>query len=253
MIAKDVDALRESQEKIALSNPKMGGINGESVFYRVIKDPQYHIPEHALISDALVFLAAGMDTTAHTLTLMTYHLLQNPDVYNKLMQEIETHLPEIYDEATSSSLLQLPYLTATIKEALRMSTGVPNGMRRIVPAEGHIVDGKQLPPGTVIIHPNYVSHFDEEIFPEPNKFKPERWIEATPEQYKEMDRNSNPFLRGARACLGIHLAYSELHMATAHLFRRFKFSFVDAAEAEDNILNWVDQNLPQFKGYVPTC
>lgn len=252
MIAKDVDALRLSQEKIEVSDPKSAGLTGESVFYRAMRDPAFNVPEYALISDALVFLAAGMDTTAHTLTLLTFHLLRNNRAEEKqLMNEIMTVLPHVDDEASLIQLQSLPYLSATLKEILRMSMGVPNGMRRVVPPSGHQVGGIHIPRGTVIVHPNYMSHFDPKVFPEPHTFRPTRWIEASGEHLKQMEKHSNPFLQGARACLGINLAYSELYMATAHLFRRFEFSFVHAAEAEDHMLNWTDQNLPMFKGYAP--
>jgi cytochrome P450 len=252
MIAADVDRLRVDQEKIQTSNPKLAGLSGESVFYRAMRDPKFDVPEYALISDALVFLAAGMDTTAHTLTLLTFHLLRNNrKEEKKLLEEIKKVLPHVDDETSSAKLMQLPYLAATIKEALRHSMGVPNGMRRIVPEGGHNVGEVHIPAGTVIVHPNYVSHFNPDVFsPDPHEFRPERWLEADPQKLREMDRNSNPFLRGARACLGINLAYSELFMATAHLIRRFELSFVDAAEAEYNITHWTDENLPRFAGCV---
>ena len=91
--------------------------------------------------------------------------------------------PISYKEATTA----LPYLGAVVKEAMRIHPSVGLLMERHVPAEGFEVGGYRLPGGTIVGINPWVTDRDPDVFPDPESFKPERWLEASDAQLKEME------------------------------------------------------------------
>ena len=112
-----------------------------------------------------------------------------------------------------TEVVNLPYLNGVVKEALRLTMTISARLPRVVPAEGWTFDGYHFPAGTVVGVAAYQLHLNEEIFPEPFEFRPERWLEPTP----EMTRDFLPFGKGARSCIARNLATSELCLVTERL------------------------------------
>jgi cytochrome P450 len=172
---------------------------------------------------------AGSDTTAVSLSAILYHLLHNPQTLQKLRQEIKTAEQEGRcgnPEVKFRESQELPYLQAVIKEALRMhpATGLP--LWRVVPAPGAEISGHYFPGGTTIGVNTWVAHNNPSIFPQPEEFRPERWIEASPEQLKKMDAYWMPFGLGSRTCLGKHISLLEIGKLIPRLVRNFDFELV---------------------------
>ncbi|CAI7594756.1 unnamed protein product [Penicillium crustosum] len=164
-----------------------------------------------IIQEAQGYIVAGSDTTAVTLTYLTYAVCRDSRVREKLVAE----LADIPEPVTDKSLRDLPYLNQIINETLRLYTAVPFGLPRLVPSEGAQFNGYHVPGGITVSTQAYSLHRDHAIFPDPDKFNPERWENPT----KEMKDASLPFGGGSRICLGIHLARMELRLATALFFR----------------------------------
>lgn len=74
--------------------------------------------------------------------------------------------------------------------------------------------------------------FDPEIFPEPHKFIPDRWLEATAKG-ERLDRYLVAFSKGTRSCLGINVAYSEMYLGVAALVSRFDMELYDFDRKRD--------------------
>ncbi|KOS41790.1 hypothetical protein ACN38_g7326 [Penicillium nordicum] len=164
-----------------------------------------------IVQEAQGYIVAGSDTTAVTLTYLTYAVCRDSRVREKLVAE----LAGIPEPVTDKSLRDLPYLNQIIKETLRLYTAVPFGLPRLVPPEGAQFNGYHVPGGITVSTQAYSLHRDHAIFPDPDKFNPERWENPT----KEMKDASLPFGGGSRICLGMHLARMELRLATALFFR----------------------------------
>lgn len=73
-------------------------------------------------------------------------------------------------------------------------------------------------------------HENEDIFPEPKTFRPERWLGA---DEKRLLRYFTPFTRGTRACVGINLAWAEMYLTIATIFRRFDFDVKEVVRERD--------------------
>ncbi|KAJ5970875.1 uncharacterized protein N7479_000793 [Penicillium vulpinum] len=154
---------------------------------------------------------AGADSTAVMLSTILFHLIQRPDVLQRLKSEINQHPLNVGDQT-------LPYLRAVIREGLRLGMANPARLTRIVSPEGAglTVSGVYLPPGTIVGAAAYVFHHNPDIFPGPFEFRPERWMPGHVEGQQDeqarriMDKATFPFGLGSRACIGRNLAMQQL-------------------------------------------
>lgn len=171
-----------------------------------------------------------------------HHILRNPEVQQRLVDEVCTAWP-VLDQAPSYEVIEkLPYLTAVIKETLRMALPLPAGLPRVVPSSGAVISGVEIPGGTVVSQSALFVSFSEEIFARPCQFLPDRWLQP---ESKALENWLVAFSKGPRSCLGINLAYCELYLALAYLFRRFDVR-EDPSKPAD--LKWSEHFLPLFEG-----
>ncbi|KAI8632764.1 putative cytochrome P450 pisatin demethylase [Xylariaceae sp. FL1651] len=167
---------------------------------------------------------AGSDTTAISLSAILHFLMRSPKILAKLREEIDAqttmngHIP-------FKVACRMPYLQATIKEALRLhpATGLP--LWRIAPEGGAVVANKHFPAGAVIGVNSWVAHYDQEVFgTDASAFRPERWLEAMSrdkEHYQRMEANYIPFGLGSRTCIGRHISMLEMTKLIPELISRF--------------------------------
>lgn len=131
-----------------------------------------------------------------------YHLMKNPDAYSKLMLELDTAVArgEVSEPVKYSEAIRLPFLCASIKEAMRLHPSVGLTMPRMVPKGGMVLDGKFIPEGYRIGMNAAVVHYNETVFGiDANKFRPQRWLaEGGP----TMDKYMMHFGAGTRTCIG---------------------------------------------------
>jgi cytochrome P450 len=104
-----------------------------------------------LVQEGQIIVSAGTETTAWCLSVMTYHLLANPAILERLREELYTAMPDPDKVVPLEKLEQLPFLTACIQEGLRLSYGLTTRLARISPDEVMVFnDGKKdwhIPPG----------------------------------------------------------------------------------------------------------
>jgi cytochrome P450 len=162
------------------------------------KDPE-KVTDYHLFIMGQSNVVAGSDTTAISLSSIIWHLVKYPDALRKLRGEIDefTAAGRCGTTPTFKETQEMPYFQAVMKEALRLhaATGLP--MWRTVPDGGAEIHGRFFPAGTVVGVNTWVAHFDERVFPDAEKFRPERWLEAegSPERLKEMNQMYMPVSR----------------------------------------------------------
>ncbi|KAI9591942.1 cytochrome P450 [Syncephalis fuscata] len=176
-----------------------------------------------IIAQTLILMIAGTDTTALSLTWIVYLLVEHPACLQKLRDEILTAYPDLSVKPTNEALQSLPYLDALLHEALRIRAIVPYGLSRLIPKEGVTLGDDFLPGGTTISISLNALYFNEDVYPDPTVFKPERWF-TTPEKLAEMKQYFLPFSMGPRSCIGRNLAWMEIRLTVAELVRRFDFT-----------------------------
>ncbi|KAK4544900.1 hypothetical protein LTR36_003804 [Oleoguttula mirabilis] len=186
------------------------------------KPDAYQIPTTWQLKDeAYSVLVAAADTTGNAMTVAAFNVLNNGDIYRKLVAELEAAFPDLNADLPFVELEKLPYLTGVIKEGLRLSFGVIGRLPRVVPAPGATFNDHFLPSGTIVSMSSWMMHRDTSVFgPDPMKFAPERWTGSI-DEVRRLDANMVPFGRGTRQCVGMPLAYAELYVTLGSLFRRF--------------------------------
>ncbi|XP_045447875.1 cytochrome P450 9e2-like [Melitaea cinxia] len=179
-----------------------------------------YLDDDTLDAQALLFLLAGFETTSTLLSFFFHTMAVNPELQEKLRAHIEDITKG--QELSYDHLSQLDFLEATVSETLRMYP--PLGRIDRACTKPYTIPGTsiQLKVGDVVAIPAYGIHMDPDIYPEPEKFKPERFLK---EEKKE--RPSHLFLAfgaGPRNCIGSRFAMIVAKTAIVTLMRNFKFS-----------------------------
>ncbi|XP_058823827.1 cytochrome P450 4d2-like [Topomyia yanbarensis] len=154
------------------------------------------------------FMFAGHDTTTSCISFCAYHIARNPAVQDRLVSEMEQIIGKDFRmaELTYSTLQELKYLDMTIKEVLRIHPSVPVIGRKS--ASDMIIDGQTIPAGVDIAILIYAMHNNPEVFPDPDRFDPERFNEEN--SSKRHPYSYIPFSAGARNCIGQKYAMLEV-------------------------------------------
>jgi len=174
----------------------------------------------------LSFVIAGRDTTACTLSWMFYILATNPDIQAKLVEEVDKCLSEKTVTFDSVKASDMPYLNGVLHETLRLYPPVPFDLKECQ-QDDTLPNGVRIPRGSVIVFLPYAMGRDPEVYPDPMKVKPERWIPFTPPAPHEFP----VFQAGPRICLGMDMAIFETKVAACMLLKEYTFQLAPG-EAE---------------------
>jgi cytochrome P450 len=162
-----------------------------------------------LRDELMTLLVAGHETTATALAWTLERLVRHPDVLERARAEQE--------EGGSD------YLDAVIKETLRLRPVVPGVVRKLTVPQTFA--GWQLPAGVHIAPSIFLIHRRADVYPEPEAFRPERFLEQTPSTYEWL-----PFGGGIRRCLGASFALSEMRIVLGTILRRVELATCGAAD-----------------------
>ncbi|WP_375514880.1 cytochrome P450 [uncultured Nostoc sp.] len=167
--------------------------------------------------ELITLLIAGHETTAISLAWALYCIHSVPEVQRKLQEELDT----LGDNPDPSQIIKLPYLTAVCQETLRLYPVLMVTFPRIVESPIEIM-GNQFEPGTILYPCVYLAHRNEDIYPQPTTFRPERFLERqfTPYEYF-------PFGGANRRCIGMAFAQFEMKLVLATILSRLELKLVD--------------------------
>ncbi|XP_016995690.2 cytochrome P450 4d1 isoform X1 [Drosophila takahashii] len=170
------------------------------------------------------FMFEGHDTTSSALMFLFYNIATHPEAQRRCFEEIRSVMGEDRSTPVTYELLnRLHYVDLCVKETLRMYPSVPLLGRKVL--EDCEINGKLIPAGTNIgISPLYLGR-REELFSEPNSFKPERFDVVTTAE-KLNPYAYIPFSAGPRNCIGQKFAMLEIKAIAANVLRHYEVDFV---------------------------
>jgi len=174
--------------------------------------------DEIVAGQGVIFLLAGFDTTANTLTSSCFILARHPEIQEKIYEEVMSKIDH-YGDVCHEMLSDLPYLDQFINEILRMYSPVPFVERSC--NKDIVCEGIHIPKGTLISVSPYALHYSEEYYTDPYTFNPDRW---NAENKAKLDPFAfMPFGAGPRNCVGMRFALEEIKMVLCSLVKDFRF------------------------------
>jgi len=184
--------------------------------------------EEELFGNIIIILLAGEDTTANTLAWMIFYLIENPNIQEKLRQEILNVESQHSDKTEFEILSELHYVEAAIRETLRLKSIAP--FLFMEPNEDVVLAGYEIPKGQPLALLTRKGGFNESNYPESQKFDPDRWFEnKETSSCPHRADNHFPFGAGPRVCPGEQLAILEMKMVMRMMCKNFN---IVAAQSE---------------------
>uniref|UniRef100_A0A673ZJ26 unspecific monooxygenase n=1 Tax=Salmo trutta TaxID=8032 RepID=A0A673ZJ26_SALTR len=189
------------------------------------EDQTKGLTDHEILSQAMIFIFAGYETSSSTMSFLAYNLATNPHVMTKLQEEIDTVFPN-KTPIQYEALMQMDYLDCVLNESLRLYPISPR-LERVAKKTVEI-NGIVIPKDCVVLVPTWTLHRDPEIWSDPEEFKPERFSKENKESidpYTYM-----PFGAGPRNCIGMRFALIMIKLAMVEILQSFTFSVCDETE-----------------------
>ncbi|KAI4881998.1 hypothetical protein NFI96_023571 [Prochilodus magdalenae] len=175
--------------------------------------------DHEILSQSMIFIFAGYETTSTSLSFFFYNVATNPETMKRLQEEIDQTFPN-KAPAQYDTVMNMEYLDAALNESLRL---YPPGIRLERVCKKTVeINGLTIPKGTVIAVPTFPLHRDPEYWPDPDTFNPERFTKENKESidpYVYM-----PFGAGPRNCIGMRFALVTMKLAIVEILQKFDVS-----------------------------
>ena len=179
--------------------------------------------ERQIRDEVMTLLLAGHETTALALTWAFVLLDRNPEARGRLEAELGAVLGD--RPPSPDDVPALPYAQAVINETLRLYPPAYVTGREAV--RNTVIRGLPIPNRHIVLISIYATHRDPRFFPEPDAFRPERWLDGLE---KRLPRGAFiPFGMGSRKCIGAAFAMVEATLLLATIARRWRF-YLGAAE-----------------------
>ncbi|XP_055632908.1 probable cytochrome P450 6a14 [Toxorhynchites rutilus septentrionalis] len=175
-----------------------------------------------IAAQCLLFFNAGFETSSSTMNFCLYELAMNPDLQEKLRIEIEESIAKDNGEIIYDTVIGMDLLERVVNETLRKYPPVDN-LFRVSNAQYTFPNtAYTIPAGTFLQIPVYAMHHDPQYFPEPEQFKPDRFL---PEAVKSRHPYVYlPFGEGPRNCIGLRFGLMQTKIGLITLLRSFRFS-----------------------------
>ncbi|KIX09656.1 uncharacterized protein Z518_00737 [Rhinocladiella mackenziei CBS 650.93] len=191
------------------------------------REPTF-ITKDRVLALTVANMFAGSDTTAISLRAIFYNLLKNPEDLKRLLDELQEQQRNGKFKRTDGiveweAVRELPFLSAVIKEGLRIHPAAGLPLERIVPPGGVTICDTFIPGGSIVGCSAWTVHLDESIFgSKPEQFRPQRWLDASPAQRREMENFLFTFGAGSRTCIGKNISYLEMYKLVPAVLMRFE-------------------------------
>ncbi|KAF5570389.1 cytochrome P450 monooxygenase monooxygenase [Fusarium phyllophilum] len=190
------------------------------------------LSDNYLESEVIDNLYAGQATVTVALTYAVYHLSRNPHWQSMVQRELDG-LPCDSDGLPNWALLnKAPVLEACIRESYRLNP-VASGRAERVLARDSRYGEIFIPQNTIVSASTIALHLDPQVWTNPRKFNPRRWLDATSDEILRLERSFIPFGYGARLCLGKAFANLQIKMFMAAIYSKYNTGLEIAGQTMD--------------------
>ncbi|CAH0554485.1 unnamed protein product [Brassicogethes aeneus] len=175
-----------------------------------------------MAAQALAFFVAGFESSATTMTFTLFEMSQHQDVQDRVRQEVNEVLAKHNGEINYESIMEMKYMTQVIQEALRKYPPIPDVSRRCV--KEYKVPGTDLvlEEGTLAFIPIVGIHYDEDYYPNPTKFNPERFSHENKQKIKPF--SYMPFGGGRRVCIGERFGLLQVKVGLTTFLKKYRYT-----------------------------
>jgi cytochrome P450 len=202
------------------------GVQGRADVLSMLLSAHYEdgqpLPDAVIRDEMYTLMLAGHETTAATMAWVINRLVTNPEVMERARAEVSSVLNGAPLDA--SHVGKLKYVEAVINETMRLDPVVPNIGRTLKRAM--TIAGRELPAGVTIAPCIYLVHRRPELWPNPEQFNPDRFLETRQSPYMFL-----PFGGGSRRCLGAAFASYQMKIVIAEILSRVELKPVDGYKA----------------------
>uniref|UniRef100_A0A671SSV5 unspecific monooxygenase n=1 Tax=Sinocyclocheilus anshuiensis TaxID=1608454 RepID=A0A671SSV5_9TELE len=185
------------------------------------------LSDHEILSQSMIFIFAGYETSSSTLSFFFYNLATNPEAMKKLQEEIDQTFPD-KAPVDYEAVMNMEYLDAALNESLRLFPVAGRLELGRVCKKTVDINGLLIPKDVVVMIPTYALHRDPDYWSDPESFKPERFTKDNKESidpYMYM-----PFGLGPRNCIGMRFAQVTMKLAIVEILQRFDVSVCDQTQ-----------------------
>ena len=135
--------------------------------------------EEEMMDEFITFFSDGVYTASLFMTMFTYFMIKNPQWKTKLEKELRDNVVNAKEPITQNLIQNLPVLSGSIKETLRLAPPVVSGVERIASKDFTFSNGVIVKKDTMLMACHLVNHLDARFHDSPEEFNPERWIGDT--------------------------------------------------------------------------
>ncbi|CAG7716699.1 unnamed protein product [Allacma fusca] len=223
------NVIKTRREENILKNDMIDTLNEMMAKLPTPEFKQLNITETTVLCQALSFLLAGFETTATTLTMLSYYLATNPDKQKKLIEELDQLMETSEGKINHDNLSELPYMSACINETLRLVSPLIR-VERVCAKDWKHESGLIIKKGWAVMIPSHSIHRNEKYWLEPHKYLPERFMPENKDKF-------NPYAfmafgQGPRNCVGSRFAKEELIYSLALILKDYQFEATDETKLE---------------------
>jgi cytochrome P450 len=222
----------------APTDPASRAFGGRADLLETLLERQLPIAEVRMI--VLAVLLGGFHTSGVAIAWTLYLLSQHPEVLDRVQAEVDRVFAD-RDELRYEDVERLEYLTRVLKESMRRYSPAPYAARLL--REPLSLGGYDIPAGTTLLYPIWAVHMNPAVWPDPERFDPDRFEEK--EESKRPNLAYIPFGFGARACSGMRLAMLGLKVPLAVLLHRFRFRLVPGQDIRpvERLALWSEDDI----------
>ncbi|CAH0595500.1 unnamed protein product [Chrysodeixis includens] len=180
---------------------------------------QLKVDDDLLVAQCIMFFAAGFETSATTISFTLYELAKNQEAQNRVIEEIDAYCKRMNNKLVYECINELPYLDAAVYETLRMYP-IFGVLTREVMDDYEFSTGLRVDKGVRVHIPIYHMHYNPDYFPDPEEYKPERFL---PENKRDVKPYTFfPYGEGPRICIGSRFAKMQVMSGIITILKEYR-------------------------------